>query len=60
MSQTLVLRRGIVRDHARTTPIKGPMVIIIRRREFVSALGNFVATPVKGATANDPEGTGYG
>jgi hypothetical protein len=36
------------------------MAIPIETREFVSALGDLAATSVKGATANDLEGSGYG
>ena len=36
------------------------MAILIETREFVSVLGNLADTSVKGATANDLEGTSYG
>jgi hypothetical protein len=48
MSQTPVLRRDILVIMPRRPLLKGPMVIIIGRREFVSALGNLAATSAKG------------
>ena len=48
MSQTPVLRRGTLIIMPRTTLLRGPMLIITERQEFVSALRNLAATSVKG------------